>query len=129
MGNADLIRELTRRWNAGELEGALELYADDAEMRTGSHWPEDTVYRGLEEIRATTEDWASTWERVRIELESLEEHGDKIVVTGAWVMRGAASGVDGEMDIFIVFTVRDGKIAVLEWFPDHDSAVAAARGA
>jgi len=47
---------------------------------------------------------------------------------GAWVMRGAVSGVSGEMPDFIVFTLRDGKIAVLEWFADHDSAVAAARG-
>jgi len=30
--------------------------------------------------------------------------------------------------LFIVFTFRDGKIAVLEWFADHDTAVAAARG-
>jgi ketosteroid isomerase-like protein len=128
MGNADVIRELTRRWNSGDLDGALELYNDDAEMRTGAHWPEATTYRGREEIRATTEDWASMWEKVQIELDSLEEHGDKIVATGSWVMRGAASGVDGEMGIFIVFTLRDGKIAVLEWFPDHDSAVAAAGG-
>ena len=44
-------------------------------------------------------------------------------------MRGAASGVDGQMPIFILFTFRDGKIAVLEWFPGRDEAVAAARGA
>jgi ketosteroid isomerase-like protein len=43
-------------------------------------------------------------------------------------MRGAASGVDGEMAIFILFTFREGKIARLEWFADRDSAVAAARG-
>ena len=129
MSSADVIRELTRRWNAGDLEGALEMYTDDAEMRTGAHWPEATTYRGRDEIRATTEEWASLWQRVRIDLATVEEHGDKVVGTGAWVMRGAASGVDGEMPIFIVLTVRDGKIAVLEWFADRDSAVAAARGA
>jgi ketosteroid isomerase-like protein len=49
-------------------------------------------------------------------------------VTGAWRMRGAASGIDGSMEIFIVFTFQDGKIAALEWFADHDTALAAARG-
>jgi ketosteroid isomerase-like protein len=42
-------------------------------------------------------------------------------------MRGAASGIDGEMPVFIAFTFRDGKIAVLEWFVDHDTAIAAVR--
>jgi ketosteroid isomerase-like protein len=128
MGNVDAIREFIRRWNSGDLDGTLELFSDDGEIRTGSHWPENAVYRGREAIRATTEDWVSMWQTIRIELASLEEHGDKVVGIGNWVMRGAASGVDGQMPIFIVFTLRDGKIAVLEWFADRDSAVADARG-
>ena len=67
------------------------------------------------------------WETLQIEVDQLEEFGDKLLATGAWRMRGAASGIDGEMPIFIVFTFRDGKIAVLEWFADHDTAIAAAR--
>ena len=31
--------------------------------------------------------------------------------------------------VYMVLTVRDGRIARLEWYPDHDSAVAAARRA
>jgi ketosteroid isomerase-like protein len=129
MRNSDVIHELVRRWNTGDLEGALQLYADDAEIRTGDHWPEVTTYRGRDAIRATTEEWTSMWARIQIELESLEEYGDKVLGTGCWVLRGAASGAEGEMEIFIVFTVRGGKIAVLEWFGDRDSALADARGA
>ena len=83
---------------------------------------------GSEAIRETSKEWASLWQTLQIEVDSLDEYGDKMVVTGAWRMRGAASGIDGEMPIFIVFTFRDGKIAVLEWFADRDTAVAAARG-
>jgi ketosteroid isomerase-like protein len=129
MGNSDVIRELIRTWNSGDLEGALALYTDDAELHTGSHWPEQTTYRGRDAIRASSEEWAAMWERLEIVIDTLEEHGDKVMATGAWVMRGAASGAYGEMPSFIVFTLRDGKIAVLEWFADRDSAVAAARGA
>jgi ketosteroid isomerase-like protein len=32
------------------------------------------------------------------------------------------------MPFSILFTFRDGKIAVHEWFTDYDAAVAAARG-
>jgi ketosteroid isomerase-like protein len=129
MSNADVIQELTRMWNAGDVDSVFELYTEDAEIRTGPHWPEQTTYRGREAIRESSAEWASLWETLRIEVDSLEEYGDKLVATGAWRMRGAASGIAGEMPIFIVFTFRDGKIAVLEWFADHDTAVAAVRDA
>jgi hypothetical protein len=50
-------------------------------------------------------------------------HADVIrELTGMWNT--------GDLDsAFIVFSFRDGKIAVLEWFADRDTAVAAARGA
>ena len=128
MGNADLIRKLTAMWNSGDVDSVSDLYTEDAEIRTGPHWPEVTTYRGREAIRATSAEWASMWETLQIEIDSLEEYGDRLVATGAWRMRGAASGVGGEMPIFIAFTFRDGKIAVLEWFADRDTAVAAARG-
>jgi ketosteroid isomerase-like protein len=129
MSQVDVIHQLITRWNAGDLEGAADLYTEDGEMRTGSHWPEHVTYRGRDEIRDTSREWASLWESLQVELESLEEYGDKVVATGSWHMRGASSGVDGEMDIFILFTFRGGKIAVLEWFPDRNQAVAAARDA
>ena len=126
MGNADLIRTLIETTNAGELEAVVDLYTEDAEIHTGAHWPEVTVYRGRDEIRRTSAEWASMWENLQIELHSIEEYGERMVVTGAWRMRGAASGIDGEMPIFITFTFRAGRIALLEWFADRDTAMAAA---
>ena len=128
MRHAELIQDLISGWNARDLDRVFELYTEDAEMRTGPHWPEQATYRGQEAIRATSEEWASLWEALQVEIDGLDEYGDKVVATGAWRMRGAASGVGGEMAIFILFTVRDGKIAAVEWFEDRDTAVAAARG-
>jgi ketosteroid isomerase-like protein len=128
MSNADVIHELTGMWNSGDVDSVFSLYTEDAEIRTGPHWPEQAVYRGREAIRETSAEWASMWDRLQVELDTIEEFGDKLVATGAWRMRGAASGIDGSMEIFIMFTFRDGKIAALEWFADHVTAVAAARG-
>jgi ketosteroid isomerase-like protein len=128
MSNVDVIHELTAKWNSGDVDSVFELYTEDAEIRTGPHWPEQSTYRGREAIRETSAEWASMWDKLQIEVDELEEYGDRLVAVGAWRMRGAASGIDGSMPIFIVFTFRDGKIASLEWFADHDTAVAAARG-
>jgi ketosteroid isomerase-like protein len=129
MSNVEVIHELVSRWNAGDFDSVLDLYTEDAEMHTGPEWPEPASYYGRDEIRAGTEEWRSVWETVTIEMAELHEHGDKVAAIGAWKIRGGASGVGGEMPIVILFTLRDGKIAVLEWLLHRDEAIAAARGA
>ena len=89
MGNADLIRKLTDMWNAGEVDGVFDLYTEDAEIRTGPHWPEVAVYRGREEIRRDDRrvgvDVGGPPDRARIDGGVRRAHG---AVTGAWRMRG-----------------------------------------
>jgi ketosteroid isomerase-like protein len=126
---ADVIRELARRWNAGDLDGVVELYTEDAVIVSGPDWPEQITWSGHEGIRASLIDFGAVWESARVEIGPIERHGDKIVGRGTWKTRGFASGAEGTMPFVILFTFRDGKIAAHEWFTDHDQAVAAARGA
>jgi ketosteroid isomerase-like protein len=127
--NIEVIEELAELWNAGDTEGVLRLYAEDAVTQTGPHWPEQATSRGRDEIRANMEEWEAMWETTKVVVDSLEEHGDdKVVAVGAWHIRGRASGIEGEMPLVILFTVRNGRVARLEWFENRDSAAAAAWG-
>ena len=130
MSNADLIRELTGKWNAGDVDGVFDLLHRG---RRDPHGPALARAGDLPRARGDPRDQRGVGvdcgSTLQIEVGRLEEYGDKMVVIGAWRMRGAASGIDGEMPIFIVFTFRDGRIAVLEWFADRDTAIAAARDA
>jgi uncharacterized protein (TIGR02246 family) len=127
MSNADLIRQLAERWNAGDFEGVVELYTEDAVMVNGPDWPEQTRSQGREGIRSGIDEWRGVWESSEIELGRIEEFGDRLVVEGSWSTRGRSSGVSGRMPANVVCTVRDGKIASLEWYASYDSALAAAR--
>jgi uncharacterized protein (TIGR02246 family) len=126
----DIVRRSAERWNAGDFEGMFELYTDDVVLVTGEHWPEANVTtKGKDAFRESTRDWLSVWEQVQLETDHVEAYGDRVVATGQWRSTGRTSGVEGTMPIHMVMTVRDGKISRLEYYPDHDSAVAAARGA
>ena len=125
----DIVRQVNERWNAGDFEGLLELYHDDVSVHTGEHWPERHVLEGKAAFRESIDEWLSVWQSIEIETAKIEVYGDRVVAHGAWHSTGRASGVAGEMPIHIVFTVRDGRIARLEWYPDHERAVAAARDA
>jgi ketosteroid isomerase-like protein len=128
MGNVDVIRELTRRWNAGDVEGVLDLFTQDAVMLAGADWPEQATSHGREGIRSNIEDWRAVWESSELEIGRHETFGDKVVSEGAWNTRGRSSGLSGTMPATTLCTIRHGKIASLEWFTDYDAAVAAARG-
>jgi ketosteroid isomerase-like protein len=127
--HAAIAHELIERWNAGDIDGVVELYSEDVAMYASDEWPDQAVYRGHDGVRENIEGWRAVWESSTIELERLESHGDRAVASGAWMTRGLASGVSGRMPFVILLVVRDGKIKSLEWFTDHDVAVAAARDA
>jgi ketosteroid isomerase-like protein len=125
----DIVRRTAERWNAGDFDGMLELYADDVVLVTGEHWPEANVTtQGKDAFRESTRDWLSIWESIELETDHVEAYGEHVVATGRWNMTARASGVPGTMPLHMVLTVRDGKIARVEYYPDHESAVAAARG-
>jgi len=128
MNDADLIRQLAERWNARDIDGAVALYADDAVIVNGPDWPEQGSWEGHAEIRRSMEEWVAVWESSVVEMGPVERHGHRILARGTWRTRGVTSGAEGTMHFVILFTFRDGKIAVHEWFEDHNQAVAAARG-
>ena len=126
----DIVRESAERWNAGDFESMFELYSDDLVVVTGEHWLEANVTtEGKDAFRESTRDWLSVWESIEMETDHVEAFGDRVVAGGHWRSKGLLSGVEGKIPMHMVLTVRDGKISRLEWYPDHDSAVAAARGA
>ena len=126
----DIVRRSSELWNTGDLEGMFDLYTEDVVVVTGEHWPEANVTtEGKEAFRESTREWVSFWESIEMETDHVEAFGDRVVAQGAWRSKGLASGVEGTMPIHMVLTVRDGKISRLEWYPNHDSALAAARGA
>ena len=125
----DIVRRSAERWNAGDFEDMFELYADDMVVVTGEHWPEaNQVMEGKDAFRESTQEWLELWQSVELETDHVEAYGDRVVARGHWRSTGRVSGVEGTMPVHMVLTVRDGKIARLEWYPDHDRAVAAARG-
>jgi ketosteroid isomerase-like protein len=126
----DIVRASAERWNAGDFEGMFELYSDDLVVVTGEHWPEaNLTMEGKDAFRESTREWLDVWQSVELETDHVEAFGDRVVAQGHWRSTGRASGVAGTMPVHMVLTVRDGKIARLEWYPDHQRALAAARGA
>ena len=69
----------------------------------------------------------ANWESLTAEPVAIEElGGDRVLVEEAWRARGVRSGVEVDMRAAALFTIRDGRVAVVRYFRSLDAAREAA---
>ncbi|MCE3246740.1 MAG: hypothetical protein K0R41_565, partial [Geminicoccaceae bacterium] len=85
-------------------------------------------HRGFDQVRAEIERQLEVFDEFAIEPEDFHEHGERVAVPIRQRARGGASGVEVEIRIGHLWTLRDGKIIRLEVFPAREDARKAAEG-
>ena len=125
--------EVVRRHFAAFAEGGLDAVArywqPDVEWRAAEGAADDVgVMRGEEALRRYYEDWISTFDDLRAEVdEVLLDEGDRVAVSVRNSGRGRASGVVTHGRYYVVCTVRDGRIASGREYVRREEALAAFR--
>jgi len=86
-----------------------------------------TEFAGLDGFADAWADWLATFERLELKAEGeLIENGDHFVALGRQVGVSATAGVEVESDAAAVWTLRDEKLARVEFHLDRESALRAA---
>jgi ketosteroid isomerase-like protein len=123
--NVEIVRAVFDAWNARDMDAIREFYDPDAIIvRTLEGWPEPGPIVGREAILQVFEQLRATWDRDTLEGVGLSNAGDRVVASYVW--RGVGRGPELNMEQAVVFTLRDGKIFLLEYFWDHAKALEAA---
>ena len=95
-------------WNAGDVKGAYAALPDQLEYRLAPSWPEARVLRSRDEVIAFFEDFQATFPDARTASHEYLEGARGVMVVGFRVAgTGRTSGVEGEMEIWQVWEVRD----------------------
>jgi len=118
--------EFVRRWNDGERDGYLELFAEDVVVYADETWPENDTVRGREGIAQFWQDFRGVWDDVKLRVNT-RRTGDGVAAANCeWVTRGRASGVEGTIE-FAFAAWEDGGVLTrgkfFEEFPDALEAV------
>ena len=130
--NVEIVRRCVEAMNLRDLTdelppALLELVDPDVELDLSRNVFNPDVYRGhsgLERWRNTVVD---VWESFHGELEELIDAGDNVVTAVMIRGKGKGSGVDVEMRVFQVWTVRDSKVVrVVGGYRDRSEALEAA---
>jgi ketosteroid isomerase-like protein len=124
--NIELVRAVLEAYNRGG-DAWLDFVAEDVEIHPdASRWPEAKPFRGREEFRRFVADIDQDFEGgSRQEIKEILAIGDRVVARTDWGGRGRASGIDLRSSLTTLNTVRDGKIAKIDYFFDHAKALEA----
>jgi ketosteroid isomerase-like protein len=125
--NVEVVRAFLDAYNRGELDVVFELCTPDVEGYPASVFPEPRPRFGHAAMKAFLEEIGSAWaEPPRYVLTEVVAVGDdRVLARGDWRGRGAASAIESSSEWSIVWTIRDGQIARIAWFSDHDEALEA----
>jgi ketosteroid isomerase-like protein len=88
--------------------------------------PETQRYRGYEGVKAFWRMLREVWGEIRTEPEEIIDAGDKLLTRNRFRGTGIKSGVATENVLYQVFTLREGRPILVEFFRDRAEALEAA---
>jgi ketosteroid isomerase-like protein len=119
--------QILRRYNAAGREGDWDTVAAIMDphivVRTDPRWPESVFYgreavlswfRGLQESGGGD-----------IRYEEMLDLGDRVLACVRWVFHGTLSDAEGVQLTSVIYTFRDGRIILEEFFFEHEDALRA----
>ena len=125
--NVELVKAAIEAYIAGDRDALLDFYTEDVEGYPDvSRFPEAKPFRGREEYRRFLAEIEEGWEGgASAVIREVFAVGDRVVARMDWGGRGRTSGIDLRSNLTSIMTVRDGKVAKIEWFFDHAQALEA----
>ena len=126
--HVELVESAFDAWNRGDIEAFAGHVAENVAWLEVSGRPEGAPLErlGRERLRQSLESLFDVWESYRLDVERLEDLGDRVLAVVREVGRGRASGVEVEGLRGYLITVEDGLIARIEAYRDAALALQAA---
>ena len=123
--NVEVVRAVYEAWNAGDMDALRERFDPEAiVVRTPEGWPEPGPYVGREAVMREVEQWRETLDSYVTELiGDIIEAADRVVVRQVW--HGVGQGPESSIESTVVYTLRKGRIFLVEYFWDHAEALEA----
>jgi ketosteroid isomerase-like protein len=121
--NVNIVRAAYGEWNAGDMDAIRKRFDPEAIIvRMPEGWPEPGPFVGREAVMREIEQWRETFGSYVTELiGDIIEAADRVVVRQVW--HGVGHGPQSHLESTIIFTLRKGRIFLMEYFWDHTEAL------
>ena len=128
--NVEVVRQVYEAAARRDAETVLALYNSNVEL-DNSRLPigglmGGGIYRGHAGLRAFFREWHDSWDDIDYDYEELIDAGSEHVISVVTRRgRGRTSGAEVEVPLALVWTVRDGKVVRVVWYPSRADALEA----
>jgi uncharacterized protein len=123
--NVEVVRRAFEAFESGGFDAIAAFIHRDFEMEQMPLHPEAGTYSGVEAARSSMEAWIESFEGFESKPTEFVDAGDRVVVAVEERGRARGSGAELGHTYGIVFTLRDGRIARMEWFHSRAEALEA----
>ncbi len=126
----ELARRLIELFNRRDIAGIKEITVENAEIVPMRAALERTVYRGTTAVDDFFAASDESWEQVRMHVDEVSEHGDRVLAIGGLSGRARETGMEIDSPMGWVVTFGEGKIASVRTYVNFaDAREAAEHGA
>jgi SnoaL-like protein len=119
----EVARKSNDAFRRGDWDACAAVVDPHIFVRADPNWPEQRIY-GREAwmafIWGARESWGPD-----VSIKEIIDLGDRLLVRLSWIIRGGTSGVEGEQPFSEIATFREGLVVFIEYFLDHERALAA----
>ena len=125
--NVEIVRRVYDAAARRDSAAVLALY-DPEVVLDNSRLPIGTlmgggIYRGHEGLRSFFREWHESWENIEYDYEELiDAPGEHVIAVVTRRGRGRASGAEVEVPLALVWTLSEGKVVRVVWYPSTEEA-------
>jgi uncharacterized protein len=124
--NVEIVRNLYDAYERSDVVTLQSLTDPDLVWQLQSELPDAATLHGYDEVLAWLTGWDAEFVGSRIDPEQFFDLDDRVLVVSRVSGRGRVSDIEVELKTTHLFTLRDGRIADVRTFFDHDAALEAA---
>ena len=123
-GNVEVVQRCYELMNRRDWESLLEMVDRDIELDLSRNVFNPDVYHGHADLRRYERAVDEVWDEFHGEPTEFVDAGDKVVTAATLRGKGKGSGVEVEMHVFNVWTLRDSRVVhVVGGYRDRSEAL------
>jgi ketosteroid isomerase-like protein len=125
--NVEMVRAAIDAFNRGDLEGFVADVSSDFEYIPSGRLPDAAnAYHGPDEFKRFIGWLTEQFDDARLEVHEFIDADDQVVASVSNRGRGKASGIETSWNVWLVWTLRDGKAVRGQAFTSKREALEAA---
>jgi ketosteroid isomerase-like protein len=124
----EIVERSFEAFDNGDWELLESLWELDSEIIGPQPWPETGLISGRPAVMAQFQRLKDSWSSSRLEVISHRSSGDRLCTHFRWDVRGEASGLSSETEMWMVSDFRGDRYIRAQYFMDEAAATAAFEG-